>query len=314
LSLSRDWRQVLAVIEVAFGEALDAEARRALRSMRLPVILAPYLGLMDSLAPPGEGMMPGFVWIEGGRVVGTASVRRVDALRRGWLISNVAVYPDWQGRGIGRTLMEASLDFVQDHGGAWAVLQVRDDNLVARQLYESLGFQKTGEVIRLRKIGIAEETERAPAGRLFPARWSDGKALFRLARSLMPYDMLWADTLNQGLYQTGLWSRVVARLQGRRCRWWVEDAPRQALKAAVGVEVDPRNPWHRLRLLVLREVQDEQLASSLIAFGLMQLADDRPLPVEIEHLASDKMTLSALREAGFEPIYALAHMRLDFRS
>ena len=61
MNLARHWRQVLKLIEVAFGEDLDVEARRALHSMRLPPLLAPLIGLLDSLSPPGEGMMPGFV-------------------------------------------------------------------------------------------------------------------------------------------------------------------------------------------------------------------------------------------------------------
>ena len=116
--------------------------------MRPPFGLATVIGLLDSLALPGEGMMPGFVWLEGGRAVGTASVRRVRPYNHGWLVSNVTVHPNWQGRGIGRALLEASLDFAQDHGGSWVVLQVRNDNTVARQLYESLGFHSIGEIVQ----------------------------------------------------------------------------------------------------------------------------------------------------------------------
>jgi hypothetical protein len=82
-------------------------------------------------------------------------------------------------------------------------------------------------------------------------------------------------------------------------------------RAAVGIEIDPRTPWHRLRLLTSPKVQDKQLASDLIAFGLSQLADAVPLPVEIEQPASDNVVQSALTHAGFERIYALIHMRLD---
>jgi len=80
------------------------------------------------------------------------------------------------------------------------------------------------------------------------------------------------------------------------------------------VEVDPRNPWHRLRLLMLPEVQDEALASRLIAFGQSQLAGATPMPIETEYPAADRAAQSALAKAGFEPIYALIHMRLNVQS
>jgi len=317
LSLARDWQQVLTLIEMAFGDALDAEARRALHSMRLPVLLAPLIGFLDSLSPPGEGMMPGFVWVVGGQIVGTASVRRVHPFRNGWLISNVAVHPDVQGRGIGRALMEASVDLATHHGAEWVVLQVRDDNLAAKRLYESLGFNKVGEVVRLRKTALDKmvtwELSTLAARAMHRARWSEGTDLLRLARTLTPYDMLWTDALNRDLYQTGPWSRLVAHLQGGRRQWWVVDRQVGPSQAAVGVEVDPRNAWHRLRLLILPEARDQGLAADLVAFGLTQLTDDSPLPIEIEHPASDETTQAALIGTGFEPIYALVHMRLNLK-
>jgi GNAT superfamily N-acetyltransferase len=316
LNLARDWRQVIQLIELAFGETLDAEARRALHSMRLPGPFTSLIALLDGLSPPGEGMMPGFVWVQGGCVVGTASVRRVHSLSRGWLISNVAVHPDWQGQGIGRALLEASLDFAQAHGGAWVILQARDSNQVARQLYESLGFGVIGRVDRLRLATLAEakvEPDAALARRLRPAGWLDGIALLQLARALTPHDVFWADTLNRDLYRTGLLDYLVGWLQGYRRRWWVVNEPDRAFRAAVGVEVDARNDWHRLRLLILPEAQDEELASDLIAFGLAQLAGARVLPVEIEQPQSAQAVQSALAGVGFEPIYALVHMRLNLK-
>jgi GNAT superfamily N-acetyltransferase len=313
LNLARDWRQVLDLIELAFGASLDAEAQRALRSMRLPGPLAPLIVLLDGLTPPGEGTMPGFVWEQGGRVVGTAFARRVHSLSRGWLVSNVAVHPDWQGQGIGRAMLEAALDFARDHGGAWVVLQVRDDNPAARRLYDSLGFRVIAQVTRLRRAGVGGAQAPVSGRRLRPAGWLDGIALLQLARALTPHDVFWADTMNRDLYQTGPLSRLNGWLQGYSRRWWVLDEPGRAFQAAVGVEVDSRNACHRLRLLVLPEAQNEKLASDLITFGLAQLAGARPLPVEIEQPDSAQEVRSALLGAGFEPTFCLAHMRLDMK-
>jgi len=285
--------------------------------------MGPIIGLLDALAPPGEGMMPGFVWRVGGRVVGTASVRRIRTFDHGWLISNVAVHPDWQGQGIGRALMETTRDYAEHNGARWIVLQVRNNNRVARNLYESMGFQSIAEVVRFRKPEVSSQDSH-PAQHMRPARWSDGGALLRLARTMTPHDVLWADNLNRELYRSDPLSRLAAWLTGHHRRWWVHDAPsisrrpqggsnsaRSGMKAAVGVEVDPRNPWHRLRLLMLPEAQDEELASSLITFGLGQLASTPPRPVETEHPGADAATQSALIKAGFEPVYALVHMRLN---
>ena len=67
-------------------------------------------GWMDWFASPGQGLMPGYVWVEDGRIVGNVTVRKLSAFGRGWMIGNVAVAPEWRGRGIARQMMEASIE------------------------------------------------------------------------------------------------------------------------------------------------------------------------------------------------------------
>ncbi len=52
-------------------------------------------------------------------------------------VLRVGVHPDYQGKGLGRGLMQAILDV------AWlpVVLTVKEENKKARKLYESLGFK-----------------------------------------------------------------------------------------------------------------------------------------------------------------------------
>lgn len=58
-------------------------------------------------------------------------------------ITNVAVLPDWQGRGLGTELMQLMIDFAKKQGCQWLSLEVRIDNEVAKDLYQSLGFVPT---------------------------------------------------------------------------------------------------------------------------------------------------------------------------
>jgi hypothetical protein len=50
--------------------------------------------------------------------------------------------PSYRGRGIGSRLTERALEHVQEHHGASAWLQVRDDNPPAIHIYEALGFKE----------------------------------------------------------------------------------------------------------------------------------------------------------------------------
>ncbi len=138
----RDTHQVLDLVEVAFGDALDPDERLALARMRRLARrrLLRLLFLLDGDAR----VAPGFVWVAGGRIVGNVSLRRSRAGWGGFFIGNVAVHPDWRGQGIARALVQAAIDLVVSLNGHWVGLEVRTDNLVARTLYEHFGFQAHG--------------------------------------------------------------------------------------------------------------------------------------------------------------------------
>ena len=134
--------------------------------------------------------MPGYVWMEHGHIVGNITVRRLSLFGRGWMIGNVAVLPDWRGRGIGRQLMEAGIELVRHNGGDWIALQVRTDNDIAHNLYKALGFADTGEIVYFEHRTLrADRVGRPPQpteGQLRPARPQDMDRLFTLAQSLVP--------------------------------------------------------------------------------------------------------------------------------
>lgn len=59
-------------------------------------------------------------------------------------VTNVAVHPDYRGMGIGRKLMQAIEDLVREKGGKRMTLEVRRSNLIAQNLYRSLGYRRAG--------------------------------------------------------------------------------------------------------------------------------------------------------------------------
>lgn len=65
---------------------------------------------------------------------------------RGW-ISAVGVVPAWRRRGIARRLMEALIAGAQTMGLRQLTLEVISANEAARQLYRSLGFRETRELL-----------------------------------------------------------------------------------------------------------------------------------------------------------------------
>jgi ribosomal-protein-alanine N-acetyltransferase len=56
-------------------------------------------------------------------------------------INNIAVHPDHRGRGFGKEILTATLKEMKASGIKTVTLEVRESNLKALRLYESLGFQ-----------------------------------------------------------------------------------------------------------------------------------------------------------------------------
>lgn len=76
-----------------------------------------------------------------GAVVGYAVVTQVlDEAE----LSNLAVAGSERGQGLGRRLLEEALRGARSRGATTMFLEVRESNLVARQLYESAGFAAVG--------------------------------------------------------------------------------------------------------------------------------------------------------------------------
>ena len=79
---------------------------------------------------------------KGGEVIGYAGA---------WIIldeshiTNIAVAEQERGRGVGRKLTEALMQYISNLGAAYATLEVRVSNERAQRLYKSLGFVSVGK-------------------------------------------------------------------------------------------------------------------------------------------------------------------------
>jgi len=60
--------------------------------------------------------------------------------------ARITVHLDWRGKGIGKYLTQHILNTLYEHGFDGVRIKVAKDNLVARKLYDSLGFNNCGEV------------------------------------------------------------------------------------------------------------------------------------------------------------------------
>ena len=58
-----------------------------------------------------------------------------------WFIFDIEIAKDARGRGYGRAAMEAAEEWTRERGGTRVALNVFGPNLIARSLYDSLGYE-----------------------------------------------------------------------------------------------------------------------------------------------------------------------------
>ncbi|MCD6291246.1 MAG: GNAT family N-acetyltransferase [Anaerolineae bacterium] len=312
----RDIIQVADLIEDAFAGELDAKGKAALRELRLVGRLGSLAGWLGRSWGGWLPFFSGYVWIEEGRVVGNVTVQQSDLDARRWQIANVAVAPAYRGRGIGRALMEAALEHIQQRGGEWAVLQVRADNAIARGLYERLGFEVITGSCEMRRPQPPQRKGALPTlpslRPLSAKAWQEVYSLEVLSLSSLarwwhpPRSHRFQVTAGQRL---GEWLNRLARRE-RVWRLGIREDGR--LMAAVLVRRAGWHPPHRLGIWVHPTYQGQQ-EHALVAHALSLLAGSPAWEIVTHVNVEQEHLMEALKAAGFEPCRTLITMRRQMR-
>lgn len=85
------------------------------------------------------------VLVEGDKVLGYAGYMKVIEEAH---ILNIAVHPDYRGKGYGKLLLNKMMSMAGEEGLIRATLEVNEFNEVAIRLYEGYGFKKAGRRIK----------------------------------------------------------------------------------------------------------------------------------------------------------------------
>lgn len=81
----------------------------------------------------------------GNELVGLIAVYINDQTKEKAFITNVSVYPEYSGKGIGRQLMLKALDLVYQLAFKRVSLEVHKDNTAALELYRKFNFEPVSE-------------------------------------------------------------------------------------------------------------------------------------------------------------------------
>ena len=141
--VSKDLNAVANLVEACFADSLDEDGRRYLNHMHAAARNPGYLRWALSVADNAPMPFSGYVWEENGYLAGNLSLipYKYQGVRC-YLIANVAVDPVFRRRGIAQSLTSAAINHARVRGAAEIWLHVREENLAAQNLYQSIGFSE----------------------------------------------------------------------------------------------------------------------------------------------------------------------------
>lgn len=286
--------------------------------------LSPLVWWWSQADPAFREAFGGFVWEEpagkgkGGRtalrLVGNASLSRAPGSRQRWIVCNVVVDAEYRGQGIGRQLVEASLDEAWRLGAQGVLLQVYRRNQVALQLYKSMGFhESTGETdLWLEKVRSVAFLE-APGYHFRHWTAADGPAAHELARLVIPQALQWIRPLRAEEYRLDWMIRAVHwvsdLLAGRRVYRLVA-LKEGRLVALMTVTAVFRRGEHQLALLV-HPNHSGQVEAALVSRALHMLEAVPARPVKATVNKDDEACLRVLNGYGFSEVRTLLTMEQE---
>jgi ribosomal protein S18 acetylase RimI-like enzyme len=319
LEPASDLSEVADLIEEAFSEDLDREGYQVLGELRQLGRWGILLGMLKFISPELEDILSGFVWEEDGHIVGNVSVNIITHRLSHWRISNVAVALPFRQKGIARSLMEATVDFIDERGGRKVYLQVRDDNTPALKLYESLDFRSvTAETeMYLPNLPSVPELSTPVEFQPRPLRSNESTAVYALALSATPKSNQRLTPINQIDFETdwiqSLSDGITALTTGKKVyRFVVDGASKLAAYLQLTTARRGGSP-HRLQLLVQPEYEG-RVEPDLIRFVLGILAHHHSqAEIQIRLNAEKQKEIEGLESCGFLKRRTLITMELTLQ-
>ncbi|HEX7973444.1 MAG TPA: GNAT family N-acetyltransferase [Anaerolineales bacterium] len=139
--VGRDLTAVADLVEICFADSLDPDGEQYLQQMRSAAHNPGFIRWASAAAEWTSVPLNGYVWEEEGRLVGNVSLIPYNVKGQHYfLIANVGVHPNYRRRGIARSLTAQAIEHARRRGAPAAWLHVRQENLGAISLYQSLGF------------------------------------------------------------------------------------------------------------------------------------------------------------------------------
>lgn len=314
--IGRDLRPVARLIAEAFADELDDQGEAALRELRILGHMSGLIRLLTRGTGELHDVFNGFVWVEDSQIVGNVTVQRAAGQSGRWQIANVAVAPNYRGRGISRALMETALAYIHEMGGSWAVLQVRANNTIARGLYQRMGFEEMGGSVEMYIDRAPRQINATSVPQLQPFSASESQLLYELATSQHNAESQWWRGVRRSDFDVTLEQHIgewLNQMVGREriYRMTIRDF-KSRFEGALLLKARRWRGVHDLQIWVRSEAH-ESYQQRLVLWALAKLIEYPIWPVKVALNTNQTVAQETLIEHGFIERNTLLTMRRHMR-
>lgn len=302
VDVEKDLGQIADLIEICFGEQMDEDGheyirqiRRAARDIRQVMWVR---GSNEWVAMP----MHGYVCLEGQQIIGNVTL--VPFQKSGkwvYLICNVAVHPEFRRRGIGRMMTIQGMEHIRRQKAQAAWLQVREDNLPAIHLYETLGFQHRA-TRTLWRVSSGQTIGTTPTDITIHSRKRQEWLLQQSwLEKTYPEAVAWNLPFRSAAFQPGFWRWLVYYFRSERVESWSAYRDQQFVGAISWAESN----FHQESLwpVIARETDQDTLCA-LLVFMRQRMQSRRPVVVNFPAGQAE----DGFVRAGFKKVNTLIWM------
>jgi len=307
--ITTDLNPLADLMELAFGQELQATENQIVQEMRQTARLGAALWLLDRITP----VMHGFVYVEGEQMVGNVTLTEDRQIPRQWIMSNVAVHPSYRGRGIARRLAERSLEWISARRGRRVRLQVRIDNAAAQALYHGLNFECYDTLSELLARDVWS-TEIGIATGMRVLTRQDWRATFDLALAATPDQVrrIRPVRLNDYRRTRSQWliEHMFDKVRDQRDTHRLGMFTDERLAAYLMICARWRSGQHRLTMLVHPDMRG-QCEDIIVESALNILSSYPERPIFSTVSTRDRALIAHMERSGFKILRTLDQLVLD---
>ncbi|MBI5651902.1 MAG: GNAT family N-acetyltransferase [Chloroflexi bacterium] len=258
--------------------------------------------------PPG---MTGLVWGEDGRMVGDLTLNQDEGRADRFMISNVAVKPEYRRQGIARQLVMVALDELRERGAHTIILNARPSAPGAIKLYANLGFQE----IEMRgewSLTTAPTDLIEAHATIRPVRRTDDRAIAELLRAVTPASVEQIRPRLHSEFTLPLEDRffewLIDLATGQRTRRWAVER-NDRLAALILTRGQKYGAPHRIHFETHPRFRG-QIETELIAFALRELSRFPARELRVSATDTYPEMIAALEQHGFKFLNGLMLMAM----